>query len=219
MPPDPVRIPADVMRRITDVHQERNIYVHPNPLARDIFWQRLEVLIGLIRAHARPTARVLDFGGGSGAFLKALTAYFAHVDLVDLEPADAIAIRDHLGLANVTIHPADIRTFAPSTPYDVIIAADVLEHFQDLSVPLSFVQQYLAVGGLLCVSLPSENALYRLGRVVTRKTKPLDHYHSAAQVLTDLRSQGFTTVAHRWAPRYGLPLPLFDIAILRRAGS
>ena len=36
-------IPPDVLARITDTTQERNIYVHPNPLARAIFWQRLEV--------------------------------------------------------------------------------------------------------------------------------------------------------------------------------
>ena len=57
-----VRVPVELMKRLT-IEQERNIYIHPNPLAREIFWQRIEQLGKLIEEHIAPSQRGLDFGG------------------------------------------------------------------------------------------------------------------------------------------------------------
>jgi trans-aconitate methyltransferase len=196
------------------------IYSRRSRLARSVFWQRLEEIHKYVREFASEDDRVLDLGGGSGAFLKGLCAFFRHVELVDLDSVDARRIASYLRLSNVQIHECDIRDFEPPEPYDVILAADVLEHFQDLNVPLQFFKRVLReTGGTLFVSLPTENWVYRLARAITNKTKPPDHYHSASQVLEFLENHGFTIIGRRWCPTFVIPLPLFQIAVLRWSAS
>ena len=43
-----VRVERDVMLGITDSGSERNVYVHPNALAREIFWQRLDAIFDFV---------------------------------------------------------------------------------------------------------------------------------------------------------------------------
>jgi predicted TPR repeat methyltransferase len=210
-----VRIPTQTLREITDTTKERNIYVHPNPLARHIFWQRLERLFQQIKTHLNADSKVIDLGGGSGVFIKALGNFFRKIEIIDLDTADAGRIVQHLGLKNVTIHTQDIRGFSSDRPYDAIIAADVLEHFSDLDIPLQFILKNLKKDGHLFLSLPTENWIYELGRKIVRKQKPADHYHSAAQVISFLEKNGFTRVQTSWVPAFGLSIPLFFIGTLR----
>lgn len=214
------RIDMEILREVTNLEQERNIYIHPNALARDIFWQRLEWLYRYLLDFTSPADRLLDLGGGSGAFLQALSGYFHKVDLLDLDPSDARAIIDRLSLANVEVFSGDMTTFRPDHRYDVIIMADVLEHFEDTEVPLQCVKRLFSVeGGTLIVSLPTENWLYLLGRLVVRKQKPVDHYHSSREVLDFLQEHELRLVARRYSPQYcGIRLPLFDIAVFEFAG-
>ena len=211
-----IPIPPDVLGRITDPAHERNIYAHPNPLARWIFWQRLAVGLRTLQAHAPRDADVLDFGGGSGAFLPSLAAAFRHVAVLDRDLADARRVAAHYGLANVDLQEADVTTTPPARQYDVVTAMDVLEHFLEPDVPRRYLDACLKPGGLLLVSLPTENWLYRLGRLVVRKQKPADHYHPAEALIRYYREAGYALLAHRYVPRLaGFALPLFSIALFR----
>lgn len=207
-----VRITSEVLRETTDASNERNIYLHPNWLARDIFWQRLERLFGMLARHTLPQDKVLDAGGGSGVFLKALCGYYYHVEVVDLDADDAERVQRRLDLANVTIHKANIQEYIAPHPLDVIVFADVLEHFEDLRIPLEFLRRNLAPRrGKLFISVPTENLLYKLGRVLVRKQKPADHFHSSQTIIRFLEGQGYKLLARQWSPRYGIPIPLFDL--------
>ena len=214
-----IRDSFELFTRITDTSQERNIYAHPNSIARDIFWQRLEsLLIGMVSVCGTPS-KILDFGGGSGAFLKGLSTEYASsmIDVVDLDPQDAEALRQHHSIANISIFKEDIQKWSPTVLYDVIIATDVLEHFQDLSVPIAAIKRLLKANGFLCISVPTENFLYLAGRVLINKQKPLDHYHAGKDVVAYLKSTGFQSVWTSYAPRYfGFPLPLFQLEILEK---
>lgn len=211
-----IRIPPDVLGRITDAAHERNIYAHPNPLARWIFWQRLAVGLRTLQARAPREAEVLDFGGGSGAFLPSLAASFRRVDVIDRDLADARRVAAHYRLANVELHEADVTATPAARQYDVVMAMDVLEHFADPQVPRRFIDACLKPGGLLLVSLPTENWLYRLGRLVVRKQKPADHYHPAHALIRYWRDAGYEQLTHRHVPRLaGLAVPLFSIALFR----
>lgn len=210
-----IPIPPDVLGRITDTTHERNIYAHPNPLARWIFWQRLAVALKALRAHASPQSDVLDFGGGSGAFLPSLAGCFHRVSVFDRDLADARRVAAHYGLA-VEFHEEDATLARHDRRYDVVMAMDVLEHFLDPQVPRRFIDACLRPGGLLLVSLPTENALYRLGRLVVRKQKPADHYHAAHTLIRYYREAGYALLTHRYVPRLaGFALPLFSIALFR----
>jgi 2-polyprenyl-3-methyl-5-hydroxy-6-metoxy-1,4-benzoquinol methylase len=207
--------PADLMH-LTDAQHERNMYAHPNPVARGIFWQRLEAGHRLLR-DVPAGSRVLDFGGGSGAFLPALARRFADVTVVDLDLNDARRVAAHYQLKNVRLAENDISKWANTEMYDLVVTMDVLEHFADKSVPLRFLDSCLKPNGLLLVSLPTENWLYRLGRAVLRKTKPADHYHPAHALVRYYRESGYTLLTHRYVPRLGpLALPLFYIGLFRK---
>lgn len=83
------------------VDHERNMYAHPNPIARAIFWQRLAVGYRLLSRHAPSDSKVLDFGGDSGAFLPTLARRFADVSVVDLDLNDARRIASLMVLAAI----------------------------------------------------------------------------------------------------------------------
>jgi ubiquinone/menaquinone biosynthesis C-methylase UbiE len=86
-------------------------------------------------------------------------------------------------LDNLTLLEAQ----APQLPFaegmfDFVVAADVLEHLQDLEPTVKELARVLAPGGRLVVSAPSENVLYAVGRKLFGFTKPEDHYHQPRQI-------------------------------------
>lgn len=211
-----IKIPPADLVQLTDAQHERNMYAHPNPVARGIFWQRLSV--GHRMLHDVPAgSKVLDFGGGSGAFLPTLAQRFTDVSVVDLDLNDARRVATYYQLKNVRLFEKDISVWNSSEMYDLVVTMDVLEHFSDKSVPRRFLDGRLKPNGLLLVSLPTENWLYRLGRAVLRKTKPADHYHPAHELVRYYREFGYTLLAHRYVPRLGpLALPLFYIGLFQK---
>lgn len=212
-----IREPKSLLENITDTDQERNIYVHPSPLARDIFWQRLELLAAGLKMQITGDQKAIDFGGGSGAFLRGLCALFAQVEVVDLDPKDAVNLANHYGIKNCRIHQSDIAAWQPEAPVDVVVATDVLEHFDCLDVPIQAIKNYLKPDGLLAISVPTENWLYLLGRIIVGKKKPADHFHAGEVILRRLVRDGFQIVWKSHAPRYaGVGIPLFRLAILRK---
>jgi len=50
---DSIRITPEVLKKITNQNNERNMYVHPNFLARDMFWQRLEFITRLLKDYTK----------------------------------------------------------------------------------------------------------------------------------------------------------------------
>lgn len=168
------------------------LYWSANPLIRKFFWSRLRRIIALIERTKAGRKRCLDFGGGGGVFLPTLSATFEHVWCVDLEDNEAREVIAHYKLPNVTLVRADISRVTFDVQFDVIVAADVLEHFTDLSMPVAKLALWLRKGGHLMTSLPSENWLYRRLRKLSGVTKPEDHYHTAYEVEAFLEGHGFT---------------------------
>jgi len=212
-----VRIPLHSMQALTDTNAERNIYVHPNPLARRIFWQRLLHAHRLLKKHVPPDAMTLDFGGGSGAFLPSLCNLFGNVSVIDLDLGDAERIASHFQLSDVSFYRQNINAFDQKIIFDLVVATDVFEHFSDMYEPYYFLQKHLKDGGFLLLTLPTENALYELGRCIVHKTKPEDHYHSACEVVRFYEAHGYECLESCNAPRMaGVALPLFFVGLFRK---
>jgi len=214
-----VKIEQKILHRLTDTKKERNIYTHPIFLARDIFWQRLEYAFKYINKHLKKEQKVLDFGGGSGVFSKALASYFNDVSIIDLDTLEAENIKNHFNLENVTIHNQNINDFKINLKYDVIVATDVLEHFLNLNEPLNFFNKFLKKDGFLLITLPTENKLYEFGRLVINKKKPIDHYHSSEEVISFLLQNNFELIENCYVPKYIINIPLFEVAILKFNGE
>jgi len=217
---DFVRIPLHTMQALTDPGAERNIYVHPNAFARWIFWQRLQHAHRLLEKHVPSDAITLDFGGGSGAFLPSLQNLFNNLSVIDLDLGDAERIANHFQLSDVSFYRQDINGFDQACMFDLVVATDVFEHFSDMHEPYRFLQQHLKDGGFLLLTLPSENALYELGRRIVRKRKPDDHYHSACEVVCFYEAHGYECLESCNVPRMAsVALPLFFVGLFRKTGA
>jgi 2-polyprenyl-3-methyl-5-hydroxy-6-metoxy-1,4-benzoquinol methylase len=218
-----VRPPIEALRRTLRAHPEQgtnnalDVYCSPVTLLREFFWLRLVLLLWLIDRHAGERDSCLDFGGGSGILAPSLVRMFRQVSLIDINTLNATALCDELAIANLTIHTEDATRFEfPDTGFDVIVAADVLEHFADLSAPVERIMRWLRPDGVLFTSLPTENLMYRCCRVVFRQQKPPDHYHAAHQVEAFLTQAGFRKIAGLSHPLIVPLLPLFRISAWRK---
>ena len=212
-----VRIGVEELGTLLTPGMERSMYLHPNAIAREIFWQRLDEVYRRVRSlPAECTSHCLDLGGGTGVLARSVAEHFERYTIIDLEAEDAERVIEHFGTPNVEIQNEDVLKHHPAEPYSTIIAADVLEHFQDLGAICRKVDSLLMDGGRLIVSLPTENQIYRLGRIILRKSKPADHYHDSRTVIKALGGQGLEVEVKSWIPSMVASLPLFDVAVLRK---
>jgi 2-polyprenyl-3-methyl-5-hydroxy-6-metoxy-1,4-benzoquinol methylase len=218
-----VEIPRDFLSRIaTDSERIPRLYYVQFWSVRRFFWMRLRLVFRLMRRLSPGAKNCLDFGGGGGVFLPTLCGAFERVVCIDLETAEARAVRQEFRLENLRLVQDDITIAElPDAPFDVIVAADVLEHFPDLSVPVAALTRWIARDGKLYTSLPTENGLYVALRRVFGVTKPADHYHTGAEVESFLERSGFARVARLHVPLYWGLLPLFFVSAwrLRDAGE
>jgi SAM-dependent methyltransferase len=189
------------------------VYTDPRLLVRELFWRRLEALLALSRSRG---GRALDFGGGNGVLLPTLARRFDEVTCVDVHAGVARALLERQPLANVAVREGRIESLAlPENGFDAIVAADVLEHMEDLAPVARELARVLRPGGELLVSLPSENPFYELGRALFRYRKPEDHYHAGASVVEELgRHLRLRTL--RWFPLNVAPLGVFLLARLTK---
>jgi len=207
-------IPLALYRDLTPAGDERtDLYRSANPFMREVFWSRLRTLYGFIRAE-RTRRSCLDFGGGSGVMLPTLSRTFREVECIDLDARLARRFVQEFQLSNVRICEENVLRPAHRT-YEAIVAADVLEHFRDTDRVVRAISQRLEPGGVLFTSLPTEDALYTGLRVLLRKRKPADHYHSGHEVEERLRAAGYRRVRHRVLPLPAVA-PLFLISAWRR---
>jgi len=213
-----IEIPKEFMAGIA-LGSERtpNLYYSGNLLMRRVFWQRLYLLNRLIRSNAIKLELCLDFGGGGGVMLPTLARHFKLITLLDLDVAEARQVVQHYHLGNVEILQQDVAaTDFPAPGFDAIVAADVLEHFRELSTPVSALHRWLSPDGLLFTSLPTENWVYVMLRKLFGVTKPIDHYHTGYEVEAYLATQGFEKIASVSAPLYFHVAPLFLISAWRK---
>lgn len=183
-----------------------SLYYHPNALLRTAFWHRLRLIDALIQRHCASRGSCLDFGGGSGVFLPTLARRFKRAVLLDRDARDARMLVEKLALGNVEIWADDIYASDPRGKFDAVIAADVLEHFQQLQRPIEYLGGCIARRGWLFTSLPTENWVYQMLRLPFGIKRPEDHYHTAREVETALSSMGFRPVERTFLPFRLTPL-------------
>jgi 2-polyprenyl-3-methyl-5-hydroxy-6-metoxy-1,4-benzoquinol methylase len=113
--------------------------------------------------------RVLDVGCGQGAWSEALRRAGAGV-LVGIEPSAesaAIAAERYDRLVNVAVEEVDLAALGGQR-FDLIIAADVLEHLVDPWAQLALWRTWAAPGGRLAISVPNLRDLRIVGRLLAR---------------------------------------------------
>ena len=171
-----------------------------------------------LKKYSKKKNKCLDFGGGGGVFLPTLSKLFSNVVSIDLEISEAEKICSAFNLINIDLIHADIlsKELSDST-FDAIIAADVLEHFKDLKPAVKKINGWLKTDGVLVTSLPTENWVYVLLRLIFGVKKPFDHYHSGYEVECFLKNNGFERVHRSNVPLYFGILPLYLISVWRKS--
>lgn len=213
------RIPRTFLKTIHSGSKNiPTLYFHPNPLISGLFYKRLETILTLIPEKLKKKDRIVcDFGGGGGVFLPTLSKIFKEVFVIDLETYEAEAIVKKYNLKNIKIFQKDVLAdVVPENYFDIIIAADTLEHFKDLKDPIEKIYRLLKKKGLLFVSSPTENLFYRFGRKLAGLEKPVDHYHNTKDIEQTLREEFFDITKRRYLPFRIFCLSLFIISMAEK---
>lgn len=138
-----------------DVHAQGQRYFEKfsDPYSsHTLVWKRLQ------RENLRDK-KVLELGVGDASLTRKLREAGAIVDGVEVEPLYVEMARPHCR----TIYSGDlnrIEQLGLPSDYDIIVAADVLEHLLDPEIVLSRLKAHLNKGGLLVVSLPNVANIY-----------------------------------------------------------
>lgn len=158
-----------------------------------------------ILSHVPPGARVLDLGCGPGALARVLVDRGAVVTGVEFDAA--AAKRAELSGATVVVadlDATDLSELFAGRVFDVVIAADVLEHLRDPAATLRQLREVLAPAGYVVVSVPNvAHASVRLallgGSFPYTDTGLLDrthlHFWTRSSLLELLAGAGFTAAA------------------------
>ena len=135
--------------------------------------------------NGRPV-RMLDAGGGEGAFAYHMARRFPAWTVVVADNADSTLergrrIRDALGLQNLHVRRADLLDFDEEAAYDVIVCSDVLEHIEDDGRVMRGLARALRPGGAVILTSPGVPQPKHLPLVAWRERRigfsPSDYGH------------------------------------------
>ena len=222
------RIPKEVFLEMTRLVSEEDrdemampSYQHGNPALRWMAWRRVDVVAKHLRRIYQARGRfgsVMDFGCGTGVLLEQASQLSSRVFGVDLVLEPASLLLERWNLPNVTLlEPEKMPAQIAEGSLDVILAAEVLEHISELSSTLESFASLLRADGRLIVSLPTESALYRLGRRMAGFSGDY-HHHNAQSVHREIVDFGFRTESLEkvpvggpfsiyWVATYSAPIP------------
>lgn len=190
----------------------RNIYFASNPLKRFVVRRNLaNVIKGVLQVNSR--TRVLDFGPGFGVLFPVLSRLFGDVVALDVDGVELSLARQtvsHLGLTNVECIKVNIDNELGAfveAEFDCIVADNVLEHVEGAAQLLFDFERILKPDGILVVSLPSENAAYRMF-----ESKDSGHVHDTGSAIEEL----ITALRRRFTQEFSLDSwPFFKTRVYR----
>jgi 2-polyprenyl-3-methyl-5-hydroxy-6-metoxy-1,4-benzoquinol methylase len=161
-----------------------------------------------------PPSRVLDLGCSGGLVAAEARKLGHHVTGVDVLELPEVAIRvDRFIQAN--LDDGLPETVSAAGPFDVVLAADVLEHVRQPEKLLSDVRAVLVPRGVLIASVPNFGHWYARGRVAFGlfdydQRGVLDEGHvrffTRRGILRRMHNAGFSVVRYEAT---GLPLEIF----------
>lgn len=117
---------------------------------------RAGTIVDLLAQSRAVEPRILDIGAGAGWMTNILSMFGPAVGVELSREAVATA---SARFPRATFVEADIRTWTAATPFDVVVAQEVLEHFEVHEQFLEAVDRLLAPGGYLIVTTPNKRTL------------------------------------------------------------
>jgi len=219
--------PASLVRKLAaSLHTEANAesaipsYTHRIPAIRWLMFRRLDVirkmaLAELARDRARTGRAALDFGCGIGMMIPALAPSVERLFLCDEQLAPARGTAEWFRAGNVVcLLPEELESRIEDSSLDVVIAADVLEHVDDLTAVVGTLRRKMRVDGALIVSGPTESWAYRCGRKIAGFTGEY-HVRGVFEVEDGVQEANLAREQIRRLP-FPLGPTLFRITLWRR---
>jgi SAM-dependent methyltransferase len=212
---DPIRLirtrRAELRRRLAVSHTFEELeescvpsYLHRNLAAAGVAWLRLLTAAQMYRRFA-PPGPVLDFGAATGEIFHLLERR---------PPYSFCELNDVLAQALVEMNPAATRLRLEALPpaaFSAVFALDSLEHNEDVAPLLDALGATLQPQGVLILSGPTENRLYRLGR---RLAGFSGHYHKTNIHHLEELAAARLRLVHRTRVPFGAPL--FSVSVWGR---
>jgi SAM-dependent methyltransferase len=165
--------------------------------------------------NPRPGTRLLDLGAGTGMWARAFTDWFDNIEVVAVEPAEAMRARCR--------HPHVLAGDADSIPLadssvDAAWLSTVIHHVPDLTAAARELHRVLRPGGpvLIRSAFAGRHQAITLFRFFPEAIRVLDTYPSVDDVEAAFATAGFTTIAFEQIPQTTSPSLRDAAANLRR---
>ena len=153
-------------------------------LVGNLYKKRIDKVINLTDIRNK---KILDIGFGYGILLlmlkdKGSELYGINIDKNQLDITKEILEKE--GIDNLYLSLADItqKTYFNKDFFDVIFANSVLEHIKDIDSANLEIKRILNDNGLYIISIPTENLIYCLGRLLFGFKKPPDHINNLKDI-------------------------------------
>ena len=184
-------------------------YCHSNLLAAYVSWWRLFGAVAIAQRNRPGARRALDFGSSVGELGHLLANSAVRYEFIEADAAAASFLKSRL--------PDAVQCSlenAPDASYDWVFAIDSLEHNDDYAALLARLAAKLAPEGILVLSGPTENRLYRLGRRIAGFDS---HYH--VTTIYHIEKAAETLLTKRDSATILPAVPLFRISVWSRPGA
>ena len=211
-----------IKKHIKDIVKETNnhnikeaalpAYAHDNFFIDYIFWKRLEITYNLILEKGYQ--RILDFGCGTGIVSFLLAKKGLEVIAVDTEFEALNKMRKKMDFPRtIQFFNADLSEISiEKKSIDAIVALDVLEHIDDLSVYMKLFCKILKKDGSVIVSGPTENGFYKIGRKIAGADFTGGYHVSNIYKIKDQFRQQFELESTK---KIFWPITLFEIFVAK----
>lgn len=137
---------------------------------------------------------IFDMGCGSGSLLKALQeAGYTHATGMDIS-VEQVQVAKNMGVDNVTLGDALQHVKTTTATYDVILGADIIEHFtkDELTELLQGIHRALKPGGIALFRTPNLDA--PMSSVFANGDFTHENYLNASSALQVMMACGFNRV-------------------------
>ena len=190
-------------------------YTHGNALIDYIFWDRIKTAVSfLLTEKTGEGIEVLDFGCGTGVLSYILANNKYKITSCDIESIPLQLMQKKITFpANIEfIHKDIFETDLIDKKFDAIIALDVLEHISDLEKYVLAFKKMLKPEGIIIVSGPTENILYKIGRKLAGDRFTGNYHVSNISIIKNKFSKHLKT---KTIKRIIWPFVLFEIFAAR----
>jgi SAM-dependent methyltransferase len=193
---------VDVWGRLQELHDSCiPSYCHPNLAASGVAWLRLLRSAALYKRHGS-AGPVLDFGSGTGELAHVLEGDFDY-HYVEMDETQVPILKQDL--------PDATRLTSDTLPKDkfaFVFALDSLEHNDDYANLIDELTESLTADGILLVSGPTENFIYKIGRKIAGFTgdQHVTNIYAIEKVLEKRLENIATTVSPFGVPLFRLSL-------------